>query len=94
MKFSFDPVTLEATVLGNESETPEQIDEQWATYKGEVQQSLEAYVKRNFRDGTTRATLFFNGDGQLQIEISCINVNLPNFWGGEWQSRWTVNTQD
>jgi len=93
-KFSFDPVTLQATVLGNESENPEALDEQWTQYKSEVQEALEAYVKRNFRDGTTRATLFFNEDSQLQIEISCINVNLPNFWGGEWQSKWIVNTTD
>ena len=33
VKFSFDPQTLVATVLGTESDFPEQLDEQWAQYK-------------------------------------------------------------
>ena len=32
-KFSFDPRTMQATILGTESDYPEQLDEQWATYK-------------------------------------------------------------
>ena len=33
IKFSFDPNTLVATVQGEESDFPEQLDEQWASYK-------------------------------------------------------------
>ena len=33
VKFSFDPNTMVATMLGEESDTPEQLDEQWASYK-------------------------------------------------------------
>ena len=33
IKFSFDPNTLTATVLGETSDFPEQLDEQWAQYK-------------------------------------------------------------
>ena len=33
IKFSFDPSTLQATVIGDASDNPEQLDEQWADYK-------------------------------------------------------------
>lgn len=33
VKFSFNPRTLQATILGTESDFPEQLDEQWASYK-------------------------------------------------------------
>ena len=33
IKFSFDPNTLVATVLGDTSDFPEELDEQWKSYK-------------------------------------------------------------
>ena len=33
LKFSFDPSTLVATILGEESDFPEQLDDQWKAYK-------------------------------------------------------------
>ena len=33
VKFSFDPNTLQATIIGTESDYPEQLDEEWANYK-------------------------------------------------------------
>ena len=33
VKFSFDPQTLVATILGTESDYPEALDEQWLNYK-------------------------------------------------------------
>ena len=33
IKFSFDPEKLTAQIIGQESDFPEQLDEQWASYK-------------------------------------------------------------
>lgn len=33
VKFSFDPNTMEATIQGDVSDFPEQLDEQWTNYK-------------------------------------------------------------
>jgi hypothetical protein len=33
IKFAFDPSTLQATLLGDTSDFPEELDEQWASYK-------------------------------------------------------------
>lgn len=55
---------------------------------------MDTYIQGKYRDGTTRACLCFNQDGNLQIDISCINTNFTNFWGGEWQASWLVDTQN
>ena len=55
---------------------------------------MDAYIQNNFRDGTTRACLCFNQDGNLQVDISCINTNFNSFWGGEWQASWKIDTQN
>lgn len=33
IKFSFDPNTMQATIIGDTSDFPEELDEQWASYK-------------------------------------------------------------
>ena len=51
-----------------------------------IQQAIDDYVAAQYRDGTARACLCFNQDGNLQIDISCINLKLEACWGGEWQA--------
>ena len=63
-------------------------------FRAGVASAIDAYVYRCFKDGTTRASLCFNQQGQLQIDISCINLNFASYWGGEWQSQWYVDTQN
>ena len=59
-----------------------------------VQEAIDNYIKLQYREGTTRACLCFNQDGNLQIDISCINLKLDKCWGGEWQAQWIVDTQN
>lgn len=58
-----------------------------------MEAAVDEYISSNYRDGTARACLCFNQDGNLQIDISCINTNFNAFWGGEWQASWRVDTQ-
>ena len=58
-----------------------------------VEAAIDQYISVNYKAETTRACLCFNQDGNLQIDISCINTNFKNFWGGEWQASWLVDTQ-
>ena len=62
------------------------------SFRAGVALAIDAYVYRVFKEGTTRASLCFNQQGQLQIDISCINLNFSNYWGGEWQSQWFIDT--
>lgn len=55
---------------------------------------MDKYIAKAYREGTTRAALCFNQNGNLQIDISCINLNFKNFWGGEWQASWMVDVQN
>lgn len=58
-----------------------------------MEEAVDKYIGYHYRDGTTRAALCFNQAGNLQIDISCINLNFNNFWGGEWQASWMVDIQ-
>ena len=58
-----------------------------------IETAVDTYISQNYRDGTTRACLCFNQDGNLQVDISCINTNFTSFWGGEWQASWQIDTQ-
>lgn len=53
---------------------------------------MDEYIKQKFAPGKARCNVYFNADGLLQIEISCINNKFSAFWGGEWQSTWVIDT--
>lgn len=63
----------------------------FVTCRAAVNASVDEYVRTHYKEGTTRASLCFNQGGNLQIDISCINLNLGHFWGGEWQAQWIVD---
>jgi hypothetical protein len=44
------------------------------------------------KDSTLTALSIDNSDDlwKIDINISCHNLNLKNFWGGEWLSKWQV----
>jgi hypothetical protein len=48
---------------------------------------MNNYMDKQFRRGTALYTVFSNGE-QILIDISCHNLNLQNYWGGEWISNW------
>jgi len=50
---------------------------------------LTAYVLKAFRKPKCKFGCFLDGDTQI-IDLSCLNINLPNFWTGEWQSHYEV----
>lgn len=56
-----------------------------------VQELVDDYVNTAYKKDCSRCALSFNQGGQLQVDISCINVNLGQFWVGEWQSKWEVD---
>ena len=53
---------------------------------------MDAYLQKKFAPGKARCNVFFNAEGLLYIEIGCINNKFTAFWGGEWQSKWIIDT--
>ena len=45
---------------------------------------VEKYIEKNYKKESSRVSLCFNQAGNLQIDISCINLRLKEFWTGEW----------
>ena len=50
---------------------------------------LDAYVKKAFRKPKCKFNVHLDGE-TIHIDISCLNINLPNFWTGEWQSSYII----
>ena len=63
-------------------------------FRAGIETAIDEYITANYKQGTTRACLCFNQDGNLQVDISCINTNFNSFWGGEWQASWLIDTQN
>ena len=90
MVFSLDPATGDVAFVSdatpNESEAAEQLKQQVAA-------ALQDYAGGDdFKAGSTVPTVFVDGETDLtiRVNISCHNLNLKNFWGGEWLSTWDV----
>lgn len=58
-------------------------------FKGELVDALTAYVQEDYGQNIAFPTVFIE-DGVIGINISCHNLKLNNFWGGEWLSTWRV----
>jgi len=56
-----------------------------------VNEEVDAYVERQYTKNKARASICFNEEGKLQVDISCISTNLGKFWTGEWQSQFLVD---
>jgi F-actin capping protein alpha subunit len=93
VKFSFNPVTLEARI--------EETNVDWETQflqpnvvqlRDEIVSAMNSYLGRQFRKGTTEFAVYAQGDGsELRVEISCHNFNFKSYWGGEWISTWIID---
>jgi len=40
---------MQATVLGSESDFPEELDDQWATYKAGIEAAVDTYIAQNYK---------------------------------------------
>jgi len=51
-------------------------------------------VGEEFKKDSTVSTVFIGADNapdlQIRINVSCHNLKLQSFWGGEWLSTWDV----
>lgn len=62
-------------------------------FRTAVNNEIDAYVERKYAKDKARASICFNEEGKLQIDISSISTQLNKFWTGEWQSQWIVDIQ-
>jgi hypothetical protein len=96
LKFSFNPVTLEARI------EEENVD--WETQylptnvvqlRDDIVKAMNTYLSTQYRKGTSEFAVYSEGDGsKLKVEISCHNLNFKNYWGGEWSSTWTIDVNN
>lgn len=93
IKFSFDPISLEARVEEENVDWETQtLDSSTVQLRDEIVKAMHSYLARQFRKGTTEFGVYTNADGsEIRVEISCHNLNFKSYWGGEWLSTWIIN---
>ena len=73
------------------SDGPASSSEDVQNLKNSLTEGLNEYVKATYDPQKSLATVFVEEDGSdlgIRINISSHNLNLKNFWGGEWISTW------
>ena len=68
-------------------------NEQVEHLKNELAAELKEYISQDYKEDSTLAAIFVDGTEDLtfRINISCHNLNLSNYWGGEWISTFDVS---
>lgn len=77
--FKFNPITLEGEITSRDP-----IDQPTNNLRDQLIPLLDAYVKKAYRTPKSKFNIHLDGEA-LQIDLSCLNINLPSFWTGEWQ---------
>ena len=93
IKFSFDPVTLEARIEEENVDWESQyLEANTVQLRDDIVKEMHKYLNTLFKKGTSEFAVYATGDGgQLHIDISCHNLNFKSFWGGEWVSTWVID---
>jgi capping protein alpha len=93
LKFSFDPVSLEARIEEENVDWETQyLPANVVSMRDEIVKAMNSYLSTQYRKGTSEFAVYSEGDGSaLKVEISCHNLNFKNYWGGEWSSTWTID---
>lgn len=54
-----------------------------------VDAELAKYKEKYYKGGVTTTNVFYDpANGKLNVMISAHNINMKNFWSGEWLSTW------
>ena len=57
-----------------------------------VDAELLKYKEKYYKGGVTTTNVFYDAaNGKLNVMISAHNINMKNFWSGEWLSTWELD---
>ena len=55
-----------------------------------IDSSLQTYKEKYYKSTVTTSNVFYDEtNGDINVIISAHNINMKNFWSGEWLSTWT-----
>ena len=57
-----------------------------------INAKLQEYLSKFFKPEVTKSNVYFDAEkNKVVILISAHNINLKNFWSGEWLSSWSLD---
>ena len=55
----------------------------------EIDTKIKSYLDKYYTNGISKSNIYINNEtNQIIILISAHNINMKNFWSGEWLSTW------
>lgn len=75
------------------TEKKQSLAENIANYRTAIEAAMEGYKAKQYKDGKCVITVYGADDGSITICLSARNVRLSSFWGGGWQSTFTLNVK-
>jgi hypothetical protein len=83
LKFSFDPIILEAKIEEENVDWETQfLEPSVVSLRDDIVKAMNSYLNRQYRKGTSEFGVYCSGDGsEIRIEISCHNLNFKSFCG-------------
>ncbi|KAJ8600573.1 hypothetical protein CTAYLR_008185 [Chrysophaeum taylorii] len=85
--YAVDHVSLSAEKTETRVPTAPEVEAE----RSVVEAALGKYVRSRYSSANARAAVFATDQGDLKIALSAENLNLRNYWSGNWRSTWTVS---
>ena len=56
--------------------------------RNEIDSKVKEYINKYYSKQVTESNIYFDSSDKIIILISAHNINMKNFWSGEWLSSW------
>ena len=81
-------VKIKLNVAEGGIDSVENIDDN-NSLRNELDNKIKTYLEKNYTSGITKSNVYFDSNSnKIIILISVHNINMKNFWSGEWLSSW------
>ena len=81
-------VKIKLNVAEGGIDSVENIDDD-NSLRNELDNKIKTYLEKNYTSGITKSNVYFDSNSnKIIILISVHNINMKNFWSGEWLSSW------
>lgn len=62
------------------------------TNRDAIEKALQSYINKYYKNEVAKYNVYYDGvPNKIIIVISAHNLNLKNFWSGEWLSSWELD---
>jgi capping protein alpha len=80
-------IKIKLNITGGEIQEKEKYEET-NKLRNEIDYKVKEYINKYYSKQVTESNIYFDSSDKIIILISAHNINMKNFWSGEWLSSW------